>query len=94
MRHGTPRRFVPVAVPEIVVSAVDVSLPLEAGGLVLQFTPALHAFQTRRVPLSLHCAQVELVRDAQPAAGAQRRLPTLLPALHLEQRSKSLILRY
>ena len=59
------------------------SLPLEAGGLVLQLAAALHALQARRVPLPLHRAQVELVRDAQAAPRAQRRLTALLAALHL-----------
>ena len=71
--------------PEIVVPTVDVSLPLEAGCLVFQLTAALHALQARGVPLPLHRTQVKLVRDAQPAARAQWRLPALLTALHLQQ---------
>ena len=71
---------------EIIVSAVDVSLLLEAGGLVLQLAPTLHALEAGGVPLPLHGAQVELVRDAQAAARAQRGLTLpILHALHLNR---------
>ena len=65
---------------EIVVPAVDVSLLLEAGRLVLQLAAALDALEAGRVPLALHGAQVKLVHDAQPTPGAERRLA--LPLLH------------
>ena len=57
--------------PEVIVLAVDAAILLEARQLGLQLHAALAALEAAGVPLALDGAQVELVQDAQPAAGAQ-----------------------
>lgn len=68
-------------IPLVIFSAVYLAILLEAGRLILQLGPALGALEAGGVPLLLHGAEVILVSDPDPAAGAQRRLAALAPRL-------------
>lgn len=68
-------------IPLVIFSAVYLAILLEAGRLILQLGPALGALEAGGVPLLLHGAEVILVSDPDPAAGAQRRLASLAPRL-------------
>ena len=68
-------------IPLVIFSAVYLAVLLKAGRLILQLGPALGTLEAGGVPLLLHGAEVILVCDPDPAAGAQGRLPALAPRL-------------
>ena len=62
-----------VLLPDIVLFAVHLTVPLEAGDLVFQLYTTLGALEAGGVPLRVHGAQVVLVHDPETASGAQGR---------------------